>query len=224
MADEMRTLTLDGVTLAPIPVRDAQEIQRAFKKLEDAAKKECARAEAAEEEKEEAKSKMDEAIEAIDSVKAEAKTEIEKRDAVIATKDAEIETLKQQLKDSEITPDKLDAFVQERGQVIDRARFAVNDAKADFKSKSVNDIRRQVVDARLGNTAKNWTDAQVEASFDSLTAGFEKKSNGNSGDFRDAAQAFSRPGFVINDAQTTKDAAYQEYNDSVSKAWQSNRQ
>lgn len=225
MADiETRTITLDGVTLAPMPVRDAQEVQRAFKKLEDAAKKERERAEAAEEEKEEMSEKCDAAIATIDEVKAEAKTEIEKRDAVIATKDAEIETLKQQLKDAAITPEKLDAFVQERGTVIDRARHALGDAKADFKTKSVGEIRRQVVDARLGQKAKDWTDAQVEASFDSLTAGFE--SSKTSGNVADAAAAFSRPSFAYtaDAAQKAKDAMYDEYNDNLAKAWQQTRQ
>lgn len=229
MADiETRTITLDGVTLAPMPVRDAQEVQRAFKKLEDAAKKERERAEMAEEEKESCKDQMEEMTAAADKAladtKAEAKTEVEKRDAIIATKDAEIETLKQQLKDAAITPEKLDAFVQERGTVIDRARFALGDAKADFKTKSVGEIRRQVVDSRIGQKAKDWTDAQIEASFDSLTASFEpSKTSGNAAD---AAAAFSRPSFsyTADAAQKAKDAMYDEYNANLAKAWQGTRQ
>lgn len=215
--EQMRALTLDGVTLAPMPLRDAQEIERVIAKLSDAAKAASKRAEEAEEREEGERMEKDAALEAADAAKTEAKAELDKRDAVIATKDTEIADLRQQLKDAEITPDKLDTLVMERGQVIDRARGLLKDEKATFKGKSVPEIRRQVVDARIGKRAEQWSDAQVEASFDSLVEGLgEKKQNGG-GNYEDAARVFA--GDHQQTSAEVKDAAYTKYDEDLSNAW-----
>lgn len=86
----------------------------------------------------------------------------------IAAKDAEIVTLKQQVTDATMTPAKLDEAVKARAAVVDTARAVMATVVVDGKTEA--EIRRQVVDARLGETAKGWTDAQVAASFAALTA------------------------------------------------------
>jgi len=145
------------------------------------------------------------------------------KDAAILTKDAEIATLKAQLTDAAMTPAKLDALVKERTAVIDKASIYMNKTiKAD--GLSVADVRRQVVDAKLGDVAKGWNDDQVAVSFSSLTA--DVKAKATDGSIKDAATVFAQPhrsGFVGGDtvdAQTRKDAAYDAYDKDISQAWQ----
>lgn len=87
-----------------------------------------------------------------------------------ATKDAENETLKKQIEDAKITPAKLRDAAKAYALVCDKARaqgvtFA-EDADADA-------IMKAVVDARLGDRAKDWTAEQIAVSFDTLTADFK---------------------------------------------------
>lgn len=95
------------------------------------------------------------------------KEDKEQKDS-LATKDAEIATLKQQVSDSEMTPAKLDDAVKARAAVVDAARKVVSDVVVDGKSDS--EIRKQVVSAKLGDAAKDWSDDQISASFNTLTA------------------------------------------------------
>lgn len=80
----------------------------------------------------------------------------------------QIAVLNQKLQDAEITPVKLDALVKQRSSVIDAAKKVVADA--DFAGKTEADIRRQVVDAKLGAAAKDMSDAAIEGAFTALTA------------------------------------------------------
>lgn len=92
-----------------------------------------------------------------------------KMDADKKTSDAEIATLKKQVEDAALTPDRLDAAVKDRATIIDAAKKVLPSVLIDGKSDA--EIRKQVVDAKLGDAAKDWNDEQVAASFNTLTAG-----------------------------------------------------
>jgi uncharacterized protein len=87
----------------------------------------------------------------------------------LQTRDAEITTLKQKVADSVLTPAKLDEAVRMRASVVDTARQVLPSVIVDGKTEI--EIRRQVVDSKMGDKAKGWNDEQVIASFNTLTAG-----------------------------------------------------
>ncbi len=84
----------------------------------------------------------------------------------LATKDAEIATLKQQVADAAITPAKLRDAAKGYAIVCDKAKALGVQIAQDADEAA---IRRAVVDAKLGDAAKGWTDDQVSISFDTLT-------------------------------------------------------
>ncbi len=84
----------------------------------------------------------------------------------IATKDAEIATLKQQVADAALTPAKLRDAAKAYAQVCDKAK-ALGVAFAE--DASADAIMKSVVDAKMGDVAKDWTADQVAASFAVLT-------------------------------------------------------
>jgi hypothetical protein len=176
----MKTLVVDGISVE-LADKDHSIISRFIQKLQDMF--------GAEEEK-----------------KKEAEEDGKKKDALIATKDAEIVTLKAQLADA-TDPAKLDAAVKARSEVIGKARAVLGD-KLVVDGKSVGEIRRQVVDAKLTDAAKGWSDAQVEASFASLTAGVKAAPNPLAD--------------VLSDTQPAGagDKARSAYIDGLTKAWQ----
>ena len=85
----------------------------------------------------------------------------------IATKDAEIATLKQQVADAAMTPAKLRDAAKAYSIVCDKAKALGVQFAQDADEVA---IRRAVVDAKLGDAAKGWTDEQVSISFATLTA------------------------------------------------------
>jgi hypothetical protein len=88
----------------------------------------------------------------------------------LAAKDAEIATLKTQLADAKITPAKLrDAAKAYAGVVAVAKALAPTLAVTDAMDEPA--IRKAVVAAKLGDAAKDWTDAQIETSFATLAAG-----------------------------------------------------
>lgn len=204
----VKTVVIDGVSVE-MEMRDAQIIERAFRKMEDQLRD---LSEALDAKSEECESKSEEMNEG----KKKAKEEVEKKDAIIVAKDAEIADLKKQLADAELTPEKLDGLVTARSAIVDRARIVLGDAKADFKGKTLNDVRRSVVDKKLGDKAKGWSDAQVEAVFDSFPA---EKPDTKSGGFQDAVHAFSQD-FSMSDAAQKKVELYDKYDEELSNAWQ----
>jgi len=104
------------------------------------------------------------AMEELDEAKKKAADSV----AVIATKDAEIATLKTQLADA-TNPAAIDAAVKDRAAVVDQAKAIIGD-KLVVDGKSTAAMRRQVVDAKLGDVSRGWTDEQVAASFGTLVA------------------------------------------------------
>ncbi|ACL61743.1 DUF2213 domain-containing protein [Methylobacterium nodulans] len=97
------------------------------------------------------------AIEAKDGELAAARKTIE-------AKDGEIAVLKKQVEDAALTPDKLAAAVAARASVIDVAKTVIGATFMDA-GKTDAQIRREVVSARLGDSAKDLTDGAVEGAF-----------------------------------------------------------
>lgn len=141
----MKTILVDGIT---VEVSDtaAQVIAKYTKDME------------------EEKKSLDEKIKAMEDELASLKAEKAKESE---TKDAEIATLKKQVEDSKLTPQKLDDAVKARDEVIKAAKKVVANITTDGKTDA--EIRRAVVDSAMGDTAKGWSDDQVAASFNTLT-------------------------------------------------------
>ena len=100
------------------------------------------------------------------AAKAKAETDLAAAVTDKATAEAEIKDLKAKLDDATITPAKLAAAAKSFADVQAKAK-ALDVEVADDADEAA--IKRAVVDAKLGDTAKDWTDEQVEISFTSLT-------------------------------------------------------
>lgn len=139
-----KTIMVDGIS---VEVSDtaAQVVEKTIKALNDKAKTDA--------------DKIKELEDELAELKGKAKTDTE-------TKDAKIATLEKQLGDAALTPEKLDQAVKARAAVIDSAKKVLSTVVVDGKSDA--DIRKQVVVGKMGDTAKDWTDAQIEASFNTL--------------------------------------------------------
>lgn len=129
---------------------------------------------------------------------------------------AEVATLKKAVEDAKLTPAKLDAMVADRAIVSGKARAILGDALV-VDGKTDTEIKRQVVDKKLGDAAKGWTDDQVSVSFATITADVKAT---DSSAVLDARRSFAQPGFVNNDAQADKrDAALDKRDAALGDAW-----
>lgn len=97
---------------------------------------------------------------------AKAATEVANAKAEVQNKDAEIVTMKKQLDDAKVSPDKLDQMADARVAVKQRAKALLDSVVLDKKTDA--EIRRQVVNAKLGDVAKDWNDDMISASFNTL--------------------------------------------------------
>lgn len=102
---------------------------------------------------------------------ADAQTKQAAAETSVATLTATNATLSQQVKDAAMTPAKMDAAVAARQVVVDAARKVLPAVVVDNKTDA--EIRRQVVDAKLGEASKGWSDEMVSASFGTLTVGIQ---------------------------------------------------
>jgi uncharacterized protein len=157
-----RTITVDGLPVT-LEDRDAQIVEKQITKLTtDLSAAQTALATA------QTTAQNDTATSA--TALANAKTEVQ-------TKDAEIATLKQQLTEAKMSPQKLDQMVSARVACVQRAKDIIGDSVV-VEGKSDADIRRQVVSAKLGETAKDWSDDMITASFNTLTVAIGDTGNG----------------------------------------------
>jgi hypothetical protein len=155
---KMAKLTVDGIGIE-MDDRDAQVVERHIANLT----KEVATAKAS----------------AQNDI-ATVKTEAANATALAQTKDAEIATLKQQLADSKMSPDKLDKMVAERTKTVQKAKALIGDA-LQIDGKTDADMRKQVVLSKLGETAKDWNDDMISASFNTLAVATSDSGNGSGG-------------------------------------------
>jgi hypothetical protein len=98
---------------------------------------------------------------------ADSQTKLATAETSLATAKEEVEALKGQLSDAK-NPAAIDAAVKSRAELIDSAKKVLDSVVVEGKSNE--EIKRQVVDSKLGDKSKEWTDAQVSASFDALAA------------------------------------------------------
>lgn len=130
------------------------------------------------------------------------------KDKELGAKDAEIATLT----GKQMTDAQIDALVTQRADVIGKAKIVDKDVKTDGLSLAA--IRRAAVVARLGDAAvKDKSDDYVEALFDGLAS---------QGPAKDAIAEAARAalgdkavGGDKGDPQKVRDAAYQEYLDTL---------
>jgi len=199
-----RTIVIDGIS-AEMDERSAQVVERQINKLEAdivAAKAALATAQTT-----------------TQTDVATAKTEAANAAALVQTKDAEIATLKQQLGDAKITPAKLDKLVSERVATVDRARAIIGDALV-IDGKTDADMRRQVVSTKLGDTAKDWNDDMITASFNTLSVTADSGNNGNGNN----GVGLSHVVHVIKNTDSLgggdqRAKAYQTYENDLSNRW-----
>jgi hypothetical protein len=130
--------------------------------------------------------------------------------ATIATLTAENATLKQKITDSKLTPQQIEQLVSDRALVVAQARSVLPTVVTD--SRDVADIKRQVVDAAMGATAKGWNEDQVSSSFAVLTKDARFDAGGGGDPLR---TALSNPSLQAQDA---RDTAYDEYVHTIGEA------
>jgi hypothetical protein len=172
--------------------------------------------------------KLDAANAAHAALKTQHDADTAKSATEASTKDAEIVTLKKQLEDAKLSPQKLDALVADRKVTADKAKIAMGDKAASLivDGKTDAEIRKQVVDAKVGEVAKGWTDEQIKVSFDSLTAGIDlAKAN----DTAAQQQHFNRPGGLRDqsvafshapaDSASESDKRYDARDARLTNAW-----
>lgn len=132
--------------------------------------------------------------------------------ATIKMRDDEIVILKKQVADSAVTPAVLDALVSERSSVVAAGRKILGD-KLTVDGKTVSEIRRQVVDAKMGASAKDWSEDAVSAAFATITK--DAGADGTSS-YRDALAD------VVGTSQASADSraqAYAERDKNLTNAW-----
>ncbi len=109
-------------------------------------------------------SKLQDKIAAADVALVDANTA---HDKAMAAKDAEIDGLKAQVVDQA----QIDALADAKAEVVGKGKTLLGDKMPETAGKSVADVRRMVVAAKLGDAAvADKSDDYVEARFDGLTA------------------------------------------------------
>lgn len=199
MPDPLKKIVVDGISCEMTDT--AAAIVEKFMRQSDAAVADL-------------KKQLQESTAALTKAQTDHATAITTATKTIETKDAELVTVKKQLEDAKLTPAKLDAMVKDRELISSKARAVLGD-KLVTDGKTDAEIMRQVVDAKVGDAAKGWSEDAVKASFATLTADIEASA------VHDTARAFSagnghRPGPA---SQQTKDKAYTTYDTDLSNRW-----
>lgn len=128
----------------------------------------------------------------------------------LEAKDGEIAALKSKIIDEKA----LDALLAQRAVAIDAAKKLIGD-KFDATGKSIADIRRAAVAARLGDAAvKDKSDDYVAAAFDTLAATVKDAKDTRGNPLADALR--DAPSGGAHEAATK---AYDAYLNDLSSAW-----
>ena len=150
----------------------------------------------------------------------DAKDSVKKAEDALKAKDAEIAVLNKKVTDAEWTPERIEDEIGKRMDVIDKARTFLGD-KLVSKGKSLNDIRKQVVDAHMGDVAKDWDAVKIEAGFAAITKDAKRATAASTNTFSDAVRAFAQPMHPVNvgDAEAIKTQAYEQRVKDGEAAW-----
>lgn len=193
-----RTIMVDGFSVT-LEDRDAQTVERRITQLEK--------------ELNTAQSALATVQTTAQNDSAKAATEVANATALVQTKDAELTTLKTQLADAKMTPQKLDQLVTARVATVQRAKGIIGDTLV-VEGKTDAEMRKQVVLAKLGEVAKDWNEDMITASFNTLTVGDNGVSNG--GNLHQVV------GVIANNESFGGDPrakAYTDYNNDISNRW-----
>jgi len=143
---------------------------------------------------------------------ATARTEAANAKAEVQTKLAEIETLKKQLGDAKLTPAQIDKLVSDRAATVTRAKAIIGDALV-IDGKTDADMRRQVVAAKMGDTAKDWNDDMITASFNTLAV---LPDSGGHNSLNHVIGVMRTNDTGIGDPRAK---AYSEYDENIQNRW-----
>lgn len=124
----------------------------------------------------------------------------------VETKDGEIVALKQQVEDAKVTPEKLQQMADARADVIGKAKALAPAIVTDGKTDAA--IRKEAVVAKLGDSARDMSDAGIEGAFTALTKDAKPAAAG--------VQPIGSP-VIVGDAAKQMTDAYAAANDH--NAW-----
>lgn len=145
-----------------------------------------------------------------DAVKAKAdlETQVATLTTDKATLDAKVTTLEKQLADSKLTPAQLRDAAKAYQQTVDKAK-ELGVTVADSMDETA--IQKAAVTAKIGDASKDWNDAQIAASFATLTAGVKPADP--------VRQAFGDGLTNVNDAEADYARAREERRRKLGDAW-----
>jgi hypothetical protein len=221
--------------------QSASIVQRLMRSMTDqieAFKKKAKEQEEDDDERDTQDHKKDEALKAKDQALAGKDQAIAAANKVVETKDGEIAGLKKQLADAqaELTPAKIDARVKDRLLIVQRGKGILGDALT-CDGKTDAEIRKAVVVAKVGDSAKDWSDDKIAGAFDTLAVTrpneFMRAGGNQQRDSIDAAiVAFGgapqgglagRPGGGYSHVSPV-DKAYLDYDQDITNAWRGGTQ
>jgi len=139
-------------------------------------------------------------------------------DGSLAELKGENAALKKQLEDALAKSDAkvIDAAVKEKIDILLKAD-AVMEGKGDFEGKEPAEIRRTVVLAKMGDAAKDLSDAELVGAFKILTANIKPRSGTER--LADSLSVLGRGGGADPGPTALRDAAYSEYCNNLTNAW-----
>lgn len=189
----MKTLIIDGFSVTVADDQSGSIIQRHIDKLTSDNKT------------------LSDSFDDFKKKKAESDVEGEKKQKEVETKDGEIAVLKKKIADSEITPAKLDQLVKDRMAVVDSAAKVLG-KDFSFDGKTLPEIRKAAVETKLGDSAKNMSDAAIEGAFTAIVT--DSRGDEGSRPIRDALLN-RRPGNGGNASIVAYDASVKD----LGEAW-----
>ena len=206
----LKNVTVDGVTVEMSDTA-AQVVQRKLAQMQD--------------QFDAFKKKKDEDDDDMEQDSKKLKDELATKTTELATKDALVTTLQAQLKDA-LDENRLDERVKLRADTEVAAKKIMGDG---FKpvSKGAKDIRREVVKSKLGDLCKDWTDAQIEASFLSYahtpgTMSFDAQAR-VLGQPQNMVLGSSAGTFNLDAARAARTQAYLDLENEQANAWMSGK-
>lgn len=143
------------------------------------------------------------------SAQAKAETELATAKTELAAKDTEIATLTQAVADAKVTPTQLRDAAKAYALVCDKAKALGVQFAEDADASA---IMKAVVDAKMGDAAKDWSADQVAASFAVLTKDAKVEQ-------RDALSDAIKNGVRTQTDDSERQQAYGEMVSDLTDAW-----
>jgi len=148
-------------------------------------------------------------LKAAEADKAKAEADGNKLMLDVSTKDGEIAALTKKLEDAEIKPAQLEQMVADRSALIAQAKAVHPELVTDGKTEA--EIRKAVVDAKLGDVAKDMDEAAIGGAFKVLAKDVKP--------IDPVRNALSGGVVSIGDAKAEYDKARDAAKKNLSEAW-----